>query len=176
MKIVFAAPFFILFLVIVGISFILKTVFKIRFPLFRTALGLFILLIIYKFIALKFPSIDVKNVIFFEERKFPSSNYFNSYYIFFGKTELDLQNITFYQDIEKINILNFGGNLTFVYTDFYPTKLFVKNIFARTEMPNSDFSIIGSCVLKTSTLDERRKHLTVKIKTIFGSTKIRIIK
>ena len=108
-----------------------------------------------------------------ETKKFDFENFSPTYFIFFGKSELNLKKYAFTKNkLKKIKIVNFGGKFNLNYDTSYPIEIKVNNIFSFSQLTEQNILILGKSKEHTSSYDPFMEHLNVEITVIFGDVSL----
>jgi len=169
MGFLFSAVFWGVVLVIIGLSVILKAVFNIDIPVFRVVSAL---IIIYVGVRLLLgPSIfRSKATAIFSDVETKVDSLASEYNIIFGKGDFDISGADLggKPRTVKINtifgqgIIRLGSNL--------PVRIDAEAVFGEALMPDQKSAVFGKTKFESSGMDETKPFLTIKAKTVFGST------
>ena len=160
-------------LILLGISVIIKAIFKIDIPLVKI---IFALLLIYWGLKLlfgfEFKSHSSGNIVF-SKSKISASQTKNDYNIVFGSGDIDLSKIDLSQGnaYTEVNIVFGSSN---IYIDpTIPTLIKISSAFGEIILPQKTINFIGDYVYKTENFSEDKPYLYLKLDVVFGSAKIR---
>lgn len=164
-----------MFLILIGLSIIVKIVFNIDIPIFRIIIGA---LLIYFGLQIIFGSnflfrrrIRMRHV----ERQYREYNLqrgTNEYNIIFGRGTVDLTGrVDATEDnLVSINVI-FGS--AYVYFDPHiPMQIEVNTVFGSANMPGKKFAVIGQEKFHVGDTEQDASFLYVEISTIFGSVEL----
>lgn len=166
----FSGVFWGVLLIILGISTIVKTVFNVNIPLFRTAFSLFIIYIGLTMLFNGFSFETEKNTVLFSERKMNATNSFDKYNIIFGKGEVDFTVRPPEYGRREVNII-FGSGIIRISSDI-PVKIKVHSAFAAAFMPDGNQIAFGEYTYRTGSLKEEENYLEIEANVVFGSLQI----
>ena len=173
MHFAFSSFFWGFFFILLGISLVLKIIFKIRIPVIKLFFATLLLSIGIR-LALKSISPRIlSNTVILETKNFDSEKFSPNYLIIFGKSELDLKKYAFTQNkLKKIKIINFAGKFNLNYDTNYPIKIKVNNIFSFSQLTEQNILILGKSKEHTSSYDPFMEHLDIEITVIFGDVSL----
>jgi predicted membrane protein len=165
-------------LIIIGLSFIIKIVFNVDFPIFKI-----ILAFVFIYIGLKImlgdgfrpwgPRKTDTDVIFGESR-FSRVENGKEYNVVFSKGHFDLRDVELNQNGPthvKLNTV-FGGSEVWIRKDM-PIRISVDAAFAGAQLPNGNSAAFGSTIYTSDSLDISKPYLEVKADVVFGGLQIR---
>jgi predicted membrane protein len=160
-------------LVLIGLSMILKTVFKIDIPVFRLV---FAVIIIYWGIKLLFGTSFTRksetNVIF-NDTKIEQVVSGKEYNVIFGRSSIDLRDIEMIEGKSKVKInVVFGHSEIYINPDM-PMKIIISTVFAESKLPRGHVSFFGDHVYKSPAFVEGEDYLKVELDVVFGNAIIR---
>ncbi len=169
MHFLFGGLFWGILLVLLGLTIILKAVFKIDIPLFRMV---FALLIIYWGLKLLFGGSFLGssgNTVIFSESKIESKEAGNEYNIVFGKSTIDLTDIDISESgaVMEVNVV-FGSGYILINPEI-PTLIKVSTVFAESKLPKGNVSFFGDRTYKTKSYVDGENHLKLNIDVVFGN-------
>lgn len=165
-----------LFLVLAGLTLLARYIFNIEFPLFKILLGLFFILLGVKIIfGKKFISgISSKdNAILFSEQVINISSIENEEYnVIFGKSEMDLSEISIEKLPAKLKV-----NTVFASTVIYvprnlPMVIYNDAVFSNAKLPGGNSSVFGRTSYKTPGIEPGMPFLELKLDVVFGSVSV----
>jgi predicted membrane protein len=167
-----------IFLILLGLSLVLKMVFHIDFPIFKIAFaGLFIYIGIKVIMGHSFQVFgdnQDEEVVFFGEKKTERVDDGKQYSVIFGGGTYDLSNYTIPagKDVHiKMNTI-FGGSKLILNKNM-PVKINSNSVFGGTIMPNGNSSAFGSLEYTSdSIISDTTTHLIIESNTVFGGMKI----
>ncbi|MDH4199074.1 MAG: LiaF-related protein [Spirochaetia bacterium] len=177
MGIIFTGVFWGVFLILVGISVLIKIFFNIDFPVFRIIFGLLFILIGVNILTGRHLTgrhiswTDSGNVVFSEGR-FTGNNTTGKYNVIFGKAETDLSDLP-KGDSSSIEINTIFGDNT-VYIKKGMTVLVKANsAFAQTDLPDASMAAFGTSRFTTPEYDPKKPFTKIALNTVFGATRVR---
>ena len=163
-------------LIIVGLSLIIKVVFKIDFPIFKVLaaflfiyLGIKILLGNFSFTGFHPGQNDVVfgESSFVHERTLPSQQN-----VLFGKGTIDLRNISADGFPAQMTVNTVFGNSIILLNKNIPVKVFVDAAFAGVSLPDGNSVAFGSSHYQTPAFAEGKPFLKIKADAVFGSVHV----
>jgi hypothetical protein len=116
-----------------------------------------------------------KNDIIFSEGNFEDSEDVSpEYNVIFGKGNFDFRFIKLHEEKYKNIKVNtvFGGS-EIIISKRVPVKIKVEAVFAGTELPNGNSTVLGSTYFESENYDESEPHLYLEADVVFGSLIIR---
>jgi len=173
MNFLFGGLFWGVLLILIGLSMILKTVFKIDIPVVRL---IFAIIIIYWGLKLLFgTSFTAKseNNVIFNSDDIGHVETGKEYNVIFGRSEIDLRDIKLTEGSSKLEI-----NVVFGYSEIYidpdlPMKIIVSTVFAESKLPKGQVSFFGDHVYKSPAFVEGEDYLKVELDVVFGNAVFR---
>jgi predicted membrane protein len=164
-------------LIIIGVSFIIKIVFNIDFPIFKIIIAFFFIYLGLKIILGDgfsfFNKRNTETDVVFGESNFNNINHGKDYNVVFSKGNFDLRNITLNDSgptCIKINTV-FGGSDLWL-SKSMPVRVSVDAAFAGAQMPNGNSAAFGSTLYASENLDITKPFLDVKADVVFGGLRI----
>ena len=172
MHIVFSSIFWGVILVLLGISVILKAVFKIDIPVFRVV---FAILLIYWGAKILFGDIfhrSKDHTVIFHNSQFVDSDLKKEYNVVFGRSEINLRNVDLSRGNLKtqINVV-FGSSSAYIDPEI-PTIIKVDTVFGESTLPDRSINAFGEYVYKSPTYSEGQPYLLIEMNVVFGSGRI----
>ena len=160
-------------LILLGISVIIKAIFKIDIPLVKI---IFALLLIYWGLKLlfgfSFHSHSEENIVF-QKSQITASKSKSEYNIVFGSGDIDLKGVDISQGnaYAEVNIVFGSGD---VYIDpAIPALIKISSVFAETKLPKRTITFLGDYVYKTENFDQNKPYLYIKLDVIFGNARVK---
>lgn len=173
MHFVFSGVFWGLILVLLGLSMIIKIVFKIDLPIIRIV---FAILLIYWGLKLLFGlSFQVKkdSDVVFNNANIEHVQAGKEYNVIFGRSNIDLRDFEFQNETSKVEInVVFGNGVIYLNPDL-PAKIKIDAVFAEAKLPEKTVSVFGDFVYKTPAYVEGEPHLKLNIDVVFGNAIIK---
>ena len=162
--------------IFIGISFILKVLFNIDFPVFKILVALFL---IYMGIRILFGSFNVfhfrgdSNSAVFSELNYSGEIHDNQEFnAVFGKTNLDLRNVLLNEPETRIKVnAVFGGAEIFLPPDL-PVKIKSDVVFGGVQLPDGNSGGFGSAKYKSDQFEGAPNRLYIEINTVFGGAQV----
>lgn len=163
-------------LIIIGISLIVKVVFKIDFPIMKVLIAFFFIYLGIKILAgnfgfAKFKS-EPNDVIFSESSFVHEQNLPKEQNVVFGKGVFDFRNLLESSLPAEIHINTVFGNSEILIRKTMPVTIKVDAAFAGATLPNDNSTVLGSANYQSANFDELKPHLTIKADAVFSSIKI----
>jgi hypothetical protein len=156
-----------LLFILIGISIILKLIFKVNIPVVRIAFALFI---IYLGFHILFGSFSIKHrTVYFAENNITAVSGENEYSIIFGKGEIDLTGLdeSAYGKEYETNVV-FGEGLLKI-NSLVPFKVKSEYVFSGLRLPDKEFGGIGSFTYTSKAYKEGEPFILVKADAVFAS-------
>lgn len=167
-----------LFLIIIGLSLILKVVFHIDFPVGKLLIAF---VFIYLGIKILFGNFGVtmfktgpQDVAFgegsFKEVIEPAKEY----HVVFGKGNFDFRNIHLPDSghVETKISTVFGGT-EIILNPNTPVRIKADAAFSGTQLPNGNSAVFGTVNYESENFDENKPYLLLKTEVVFGGVDIR---
>ncbi|MDX2431041.1 MAG: LiaF-related protein [Bacteroides sp.] len=163
------------FLLLLGIAMIIKVIFQVEFPVFKVALGIFLVLVGFKvlFGRVIFPAhhFDPEETIF-SERTYDKPESGKEYTVLFGKgvydfTDVDLSEGSFSTNINTV----FGGTQIIVPRDV-PVRISADAVFAGAELPDGTSAVFGSRVYESDSWSPGAASINIKVDVVFGGVQV----
>lgn len=169
MNIIFSGIFWGMILVLLGLSMIIKIIFKVDIPIIRVV---FAVILIYWGLKMLFGiSLHHKseNSVIFDNADIEQVETGKEYNVIFGKSRIDLRQLEISDLRSKIEI-----NVVFGYSEIYlnpeiPAKVYVDAVFAETKLPKGNVSFFGEYVYQTPAYHEGEDFLKIKLDVVFGN-------
>ena len=160
-------------LVLLGISMIVKTLFKIDVPIFRL---IFALIIIYWGVKMLFGTSLRKsndNNVIFDNSRISQVVDGGEYNVIFGKSVIDLGSIDISEQSAEVEVnVIFGSGEIYLDSEI-PAKINVTTVFAESSLPQGSINFIGDHIYKSSSYIEGENYLKIELNVIFGSVIVR---
>lgn len=160
-------------LVLIGISIIVKYVFNIHFPIFKTLIAFFFIYLGLKMLFGNFCCSGSMrgNHAVFSETKFSYSDKQDEYSVVFGKSYLDLSNIEIKEN-RKIEVSSVFGDCTVKINKTSNVEILANTAFGNFSTPENDRNAFGKFNYQAKNFNSSMPHLTVKANVVFGNMKI----
>ena len=168
----FTGAFWGIFLVLIGVSILIRVFFNIEFPIFRIFFGLlFIALGINLVFGRHKVFSDSKNIIF-GETSFNVRESHGKYNVVFSKGVTDLTSLPAKDESAKIEVNTvFGENIVYI-KKIAPVKIRANSVFGHIELPDGNEIAFGTNHYTSAAFDKNTPHLQLELNTVFGSTRI----
>jgi predicted membrane protein len=164
-------------LIIIGISLIVKVVFKIDFPIMKVLVAFFFIYMGIKILAGNFGFLKIKtgpnDVIFSESTFVHELNLPAEQNVVFGRGVFDFRNLRESSLPAEIHINTVFGNSEILIRKTMPVIIKVDAAFAGATLPNDNSTVLGSANYQSANFDETKPHLTIKTDAVFSSVKIK---
>ena len=163
-------------LIIIGLSLIVKVLFHIEFPIMKVLFYFFFIFLGIKILMGNWGTHifhSGANDIVFGENKFVHENIVpKEQNIIFGSGSIDFRKLNLGLLPTEIQINSvFGGSEIILKKDF-PVKIKVDAAFAGVSLPNGNNTVFGSAFYQSSTFDETKPYLSIKVNAVFSGIKI----
>lgn len=167
-----------LFLVLAGVILLLRFVLNIDFPLIKTLIGLFFVLLGVRILFGKtfMERIEGKesNVIFSEQSihlKDLSKREFN---VIFGKSDIDLTDLNRGTLPAKMKINTIFGSATVYVPEDLPLIIYTDAVFSNAKLPGGNSSVFGRTSYKSPGIEKDTPYLEIKFDVVFGSVAVMV--
>lgn len=164
-------------LIIIGISLIIKVVFKIDFPVMKVLIAFFFIYLGIKILAGNVGFAKIKSgpndVIFSESTFVHETSLPAEQNVVFGRAVFDLRNFKESSLPTDIHINTVFGNSEILIRKSMPVIIKVDAAFAGATLPNGNSNVLGSANYKSDNFDETKPHLTIRTDAVFSALKIR---
>lgn len=161
-----------IFLVLLGLSILLKVLFKIDLPVFRTLFALFFIYIGVRMLAgtFGFRSSEKETAVFSEahfEKKDDTST--DRYSVIFGKGTIDLTQVSLEKgDVDvEVNVV-FGEGIVRIDPKM-PISLRSTAVFGEARMPDDNIVAFGELNYNSAASKDAQRRLRVRGNVVFGS-------
>ena len=164
-----------LFLILLGVSMVLNTLFKIDFPLMRM---FFACLIVYWGVKVLIgPSkleinTDTPNAALFSSKTFRHQDGAQEYSVVFSKGRVDLTKVDLSKGDVEVEVNTVFGDTQIEIGKDTPFVIEAKSVFAESRMPDENLNILGSVRYRTEDAKNAPHLLKIKVHTVFGSFKV----
>ena len=188
-------------ILLLGLSIIIKVVFKIDFPVFKILLGLFFLYLGLRMIfggSFLFRHSDSGSSIFGSRNNSVHREYNSSgkndwdsddndddtntgktfsgkknYDIIFGSSVIDLREIELKDKVTTININTIFGSTKVLVNPKTPYKITTDVVFGSVRLPDGNAAGFGTSNHLNQDITDSTKYLNLKVSVVFGSSDIR---
>eukprot|EP01156_Anaeramoeba_ignava_P006975 Anaeramoba_ignava/a350187_9.p1 GENE.a350187_9~~a350187_9.p1 ORF type:complete len:176 (-),score=1.75 a350187_9:314-841(-) len=164
--------FLALFLIMAGLGYLAKAIFKIDLPMQRYLLGSFIVLIGVHFLIIQLDDADSPDShhTWFSSRDFHiSTSDDNDYAVIFGRSTIDLSNITLDEEQSKISIAVVFGNADVILPDSVQYKIESNVAFGNTRYYNDVSHSFGEFTNVSDGFDASKEYIYIEGDVAFGS-------
>ncbi|MCF7792543.1 MAG: hypothetical protein K9N09_01295 [Candidatus Cloacimonetes bacterium] len=169
MHFVFSGVFWGLVLVLLGLSMIIKIVFKIDLPIIRIV---FAVILIYWGLKLLFGlsfSIKKDNDVVFNNADIEHVQAGKEYNVIFGKSNIDLRDFDLQNETAKVEInVIFGNGVIYLNPDI-PARIKIDAVFAEAKLPKKTVSVFGDFIYDTPGYVEGEPYLLLNVDVVFGN-------
>jgi predicted membrane protein len=163
--------------ILIGIGLIIKIVFNIDFPIFKTLIAFIFIYIGIKILVggsfKPFTTHKTKSDVVFGESSFNGSEKNGQEYnVVFSKGTLDLRTVQFTDSLPfrvKINTV-FGSSNIFLSKDI-PVKIQADAVFSNATMPNGNSAAFGSNTFVSDSFDATKPYIDIDADVVFGELK-----
>ncbi len=166
----------IIFLVI-GLSLILKVIFKIDLPIFKVLFALFFIYLGFRILLgekLSWKSTMTENSVVFAEGNFSGDSFLQKEYsAIFGKIKLDLSDVKLQEGENKLKVNAIFGEAIIYINDTLPYKVKTDVAFGGARLPEGSSGGFGSNYYKSDNYSEVENHLLLELNAVFGSIELR---
>lgn len=161
---------------IIGIALLLKAVFHVDIPIFKTVFGIFLIYLGAKMIFGNFwcgrtCDIKTKTSAFFDEKVFKASQDVSNkkqYSTVFGSSTVDLTDLDILKEEDiRVEVNTVFGETKVLLSQKIPVKIFANSVFAEAKMPNNNLVAFGTLVFESP--DNSGKKITIHGNVVFGS-------
>lgn len=167
-----------IFLVLLGLSFIIKVVFNVDIPIIKFLIGFFFIYLGIKLFIGKDFSIfshrNDENVVAFGQKTIRDVNDSKEYNVVFGRGIIDLRSIDLSeQETVKIRINTVFGSSDVLLNDTIPFKIEATTAFAEAKLPDGNSTAFGTINYENFEKNDtsfRYPVLIVESTTVFGNT------
>ena len=162
-------------LLLLGIALIIKVVFQIDFPVFKVAVGIFLVLLGIKLLFGRFviPSrhFDPEETIF-NEKTYHDPESGKEYTVLFGKGVYDFTDVDLSKGMHRTKISTvFGGTQIIVPRDA-PVRIKADAVFAGAEMPDGNTAVFGNTVYESDNWSPDSAGIDIKVDVVFGGVQV----
>lgn len=160
------------FLITIGVLFLLKQVFHINIPIFKLLLGIFF---IYLGISIMFGGSISKtgNNIIFNQGTVTANNLNDEYNVIFSEGTIDLTGLDVSNKTKRVKVNAVFGSADVKISPDTPTVIRANSAFAATTTPDSNSVTFGNHTYRTKSFNEGANYLEVETNSVFGRIIIR---
>lgn len=168
----FTGVFWGVVLICIGVLAILKSIFNINVPIFRTAVALLIIYIGLSILVNGFYFERHQNSVIFDSHNFTVSDSHSKNDIIFGSGTVDFSDYTLTETYPRheVNIIFSSGKIEL--PDNLPAKMVVSAAFSSAGFPDGNSISFGDYTYKTRSYKEGENYLHIKANVVFSSLKI----
>ncbi len=163
--------FIALFLILLGVGYLIKSVAKIEIPMPRYSLGVFIVLIGVHFLIVQLDKNDEESIskVWFSHRNFAHHiSEQNEYTIVFGESTIDLSGATLNDSLPRVKIEVVFGHATVYLPDSIPYKIKSSIAFGGTDGNGPNNGGIGEYYAQSEDFSPNANYLTIHTDVVFG--------
>lgn len=163
-------------LIVLGVSLILKVVFKLDFPLLKVFFAFVFIYFGVKLLIGNFGTRQITsnpNDVAFGERSFkydtkipPEQN------VVFGRVTIDLRNLKPESLPEEIKINTIFGECNLLLSKSTPVDIKVDAAFAGASLPNDNSTAFGTSLYLSPGYENAKPHLTIRVNAVFAGFKV----
>lgn len=168
----FSGLFWGVFLILIGLTIILKVLFNIGIPLFRIGFALLLIYFGIKILTGGPICSKGKNAVWFSESKIENTSSSDKYDIVFGKGVIDLSNVSLTSGTIKKEINTVFSAGVIKINPQLPTKIMVNSAFAGAKMPDGNVTSFGKYTYQSPNYKEGENHLEIAANVVFASLEI----
>jgi hypothetical protein len=174
MSILFSGLFWGVFLVLLGSSVVLKAVFHIDIPVFRSFFGLFLVLLGVQ-VLLGRPLLGERSghKALFSESKFSSPVAGGKYEVLFGKGVLDLATWSAPQEDVTLKLDAVFGHCELRLNPAVPTELELNAAFSGASFPDGSVISFGRHLYRNAAWSKDKPCLRIKADVVFGGLDVK---
>jgi len=172
-----SALFWGLLLIIIGLSFILRIVFNIDFPLFKILIAFLFIFLGLRLLFGSFGVVNIKggeNDVIFGEKRFHQFEDHKEYNVIFGKGVYDFRDLQLEGTAMKIKLGTVFGSSEIKLSKDMPTRIRVDAAFAGAELPNGNTAVFGNTIYESPGFDASKPYLDLKIDAVFAGVEVRL--
>ena len=163
------------FLVLLGVSLVIKVVFNVDFPLVKIAIGAFFIFLGVKVLFGKVLIPEGKvgpHDTVFTEKVYNNPEKGKEYNVVFGKgvydfTNVDLSHGDFHAKVGTV----FGGSVIKI-DENMPVRIDADAVFAGAELPDGNTAVFGSSHYRTDSYNPDSAALIIKVDVVFGGVQV----
>jgi len=163
------------FILLLGVSLIIKVVFNVEFPVFKILIGVFFILIGLKFLFGRVLIPEGKlgpHDTMFNERVYERPEKGKEYRVMFGSgiydfTDVDLSEGDFRAEVKTV----FGGSVIKIRRDM-PVKIDADGVFSGVELPDGSTVVFGSSTYTSDSYNADSASLRIKLDCVFGGSQV----
>lgn len=159
------------FLIVIGLSIILKVTLNINLPVVRIFLALFF---IYIGISIITGGFTGKNNAVFNDVRITSPANNDEYNVIFGKGEIDLTNIAVGTNNFKVAANTIFGSSNIYISSATPAIIKVNAAFSGVRQPDGNLISFGNNTFRTGNFSENDNHLIIEVNAVFSGVEIRL--
>lgn len=172
MGFVFSEVFWGVFLIILGISIVIKVVFNINVPLVRILFSFFLIYLGIRILMGGFGVEKPKNMVLFDNQELKPARAADNYNIVFGRGMIDLSNIPMGQGVTKIEVNTVFAEGIIKTNPAVPTVIIVNSVFAGARLPDGNVATFGKYTYKSAGFKEAPNYLEIEANVVFGGLQI----
>ncbi|MDH4262045.1 MAG: cell wall-active antibiotics response protein [Spirochaetia bacterium] len=172
MNILFTGVFWGIFLVLIGISILVRVFLNINIPVFRIFFGLFFIALGLNIVFGNRISLsDSKNIVFGEATiKVDESR--GKYNVVFSKGITDLTGLPISGENSKIEVNTIFGDNTIYIKKGVSVSIHGNAAFGQIELPDGSNIAFGANHYSSGAIDKNNAYLKLEINTVFGATRV----
>jgi predicted membrane protein len=172
MSMMFTGAFWGVFLVLIGISILVRVFFNIDIPVFRIFFGLFLIGIGLSIVFGRHMVFsDSKNIVF-GEATINVNESRGKYSVVFSKGITDLTGLPINDEVSKIEVNTVFGDNTVYLKKGVSVSIRANSAFGQVELPDGNNVAFGTNQYTSGTIDKNTPHLKLDINTVFGATRV----
>jgi predicted membrane protein len=172
MGFLFTGTFWGVFLILIGITVLVRVFFNIDLPIIRIFFGVLIIAIGINILFGRSMTWKETDTIMFGEGEFKSSGNRGEYTVVFGRGITDLTDLK--KDTnEKIEINTiFGENIVYLKKGI-PISVKASSAFGQIDFPDGNNAVFGSYNYTSPEFKKDKPYVRIEMNTVFGSTRVK---
>lgn len=169
MNLLFSGLFWGSFLIVIGLSIILKATFNISIPVVRIFFALFF---VYLGISIITGGFGLKNNAIFSDIKITNPVNNEEYSIIFGQGKIDLSSIpvTDQKQFYKINVV--FGSSDIIINNSLPYTVKTSAVFSGVKTPDGNITSFGNNVFHSNNSTQSDGLITIELNSVFSGVQI----
>lgn len=159
-------------LILIGVSFIVKVIFNVDFPVWRVVIAII-------FIALGLQimmggwSVKANGAIFGQaELKFDPANPNREFQVIFGSGDIDLTGVSTTNGTVRLEINTVFGEADVKIDPAVPARIRLSSAFANGRLPDGTMMAFGTQEYRTENFSKSENFLDIRANVVFGSLTI----
>ena len=163
------------FLLLLGVTLIIKVVFNVDFPVFKVLIGIFLVLlglkVIFGRVLIPQGNFSAEETIF-NERVYDNPDSGKEYTVLFGKGVYDFTNVNLEEGSFRAKISTvFGGTQIIIPAD-KPVRIQADAVFAGAELPDGNNAVFGTSIYESDSWRPDTATIDIKVDVVFGGVQV----